>query len=102
MSDSVADLAIGFVAGGDATRVAQLEALPIDSLWTGGHVASTNTSRAARWGSVASAAFVITGDAGTPAASSLTAASRAACVMVQPRIASSSSSAAARRASCVG
>jgi len=50
MSDSVADLAIGFVAGGDATRVAQLEALPIDSLWTGGHVASTNPSTEAMMG----------------------------------------------------
>ena len=42
---SVGDaLAIGFVAAGDAKRVAQLEAWPIDSLWTGGHVASTNPS----------------------------------------------------------
>ena len=44
MTDTVDDLAIGFVAAGDAKRVAQLEALPIDSLWTGGHVASTNPS----------------------------------------------------------
>jgi probable F420-dependent oxidoreductase len=38
------DLEIGFVAAGDLARVARLEALPIDSLWTGGHVASVNPS----------------------------------------------------------
>jgi probable F420-dependent oxidoreductase len=30
--------------GGDARRIAELEALPIDSLWSGGHVASRNPS----------------------------------------------------------
>jgi probable F420-dependent oxidoreductase len=44
MTDLHDELAIGFVAAGDAKRVSQLEALPIDSLWTGGHVASTNPS----------------------------------------------------------
>ena len=44
MTSTVGDLAIGVVAAGDAKRVAQLEAMPIDSLWTGGHVASTNPS----------------------------------------------------------
>jgi probable F420-dependent oxidoreductase len=32
------------MAGGDLNRVAELEQLPIDSLWTGGHVASPNPS----------------------------------------------------------
>jgi probable F420-dependent oxidoreductase len=40
----MADLQIGFVASGDAKRVAAMEDLPIDSLWTGGHVASPNPS----------------------------------------------------------
>ena len=44
MSSTADDLEIGFVAAGDLARVAQLEALPIDSLWTGGHVASVNPS----------------------------------------------------------
>ena len=35
---------VGFMSGGDAARAAALEALPIDSLWTGGHIASTNPS----------------------------------------------------------
>ena len=35
---------IGFLAAGDLERVAALERLPIDSLWTGGHVASRNPS----------------------------------------------------------
>jgi probable F420-dependent oxidoreductase len=35
---------IGFAASGDIARARALEALPIDSLWTGGHVASTNPS----------------------------------------------------------
>jgi probable F420-dependent oxidoreductase len=35
---------IGFVSGGDMKRAARLEDLPIDSLWTGGHVASRNPS----------------------------------------------------------
>ena len=38
------ELAVGFVAGRDLRRAAALEALPIDSLWVGGHVASSNPS----------------------------------------------------------
>jgi probable F420-dependent oxidoreductase len=37
-------LSIGFVFTGDIKRAAALEELPIDSLWTGGHVASRNPS----------------------------------------------------------
>jgi probable F420-dependent oxidoreductase len=37
-------LSIGLVAGGDLARAAALEQLPIDSLWTGGHIASRNPS----------------------------------------------------------
>ena len=37
-------LRIGLGAGGSAKHVAELEAMPIDSLWTGGHVASRNPS----------------------------------------------------------
>jgi len=44
MTSTDDDLAIGFVAGGDLKRVAQLEELSIDSLWTGGHVAAVNPS----------------------------------------------------------
>ena len=44
MTSTADDLAVGFVAGGDLKRVAQLEQLPIDSLWTGGHIASVNPS----------------------------------------------------------
>ena len=47
----VADtLSIGVVAGGDLTRVADLEQLPIDSLWVGGHVASPNPTPEALMG----------------------------------------------------
>ncbi|EFC84995.1 LLM class flavin-dependent oxidoreductase [Parafrankia sp. EUN1f] len=35
---------VGFVAGGDLKRAAQLEELGVDSLWTGGHIASRNPS----------------------------------------------------------
>ena len=35
---------IGLVSGGDAQRIAALEAMPIDSLWVGGHIASRNPS----------------------------------------------------------
>ncbi len=35
---------IGFVASGDLSDAAEMEHLPIDSLWTGGHVASRNAS----------------------------------------------------------
>lgn len=38
------DLKVGFVSGGVRREVAELEALPIDSLWVGGHVASPNGS----------------------------------------------------------
>lgn len=42
---TVERLQVGFVAGGDdARRVAALEALPIDSLWVGGHIASTGVA----------------------------------------------------------
>ncbi|XVQ11469.1 LLM class flavin-dependent oxidoreductase [Spirillospora sp. CA-255316] len=37
-------ISVGFVAGGDLRRAAAMEELPIDSLWTGGHVASRNPS----------------------------------------------------------
>ncbi len=37
-------LRIGLVPGGGKRRIADLEALPIDSLWVGGHVASRNPS----------------------------------------------------------
>lgn len=35
-------LSIGLVAGSDPHHIAELEQLPIDSLWAGGHVASPN------------------------------------------------------------
>jgi probable F420-dependent oxidoreductase len=38
------DLSFGFVTGVARQEVAELEALPIDSLWIGGHVASPNGS----------------------------------------------------------
>lgn len=41
---------IGFIAGGDLARARALEALPIDSLWTAGHVASRNPSPEALMG----------------------------------------------------
>lgn len=44
MIADAADLSIGFVAAGDLSRAAAMEELPIDSLWTGGHVASRNPS----------------------------------------------------------
>ena len=37
-------LLFGVMGGGDVERVAALEELPIDSIWTGGHVASRNPS----------------------------------------------------------
>jgi probable F420-dependent oxidoreductase len=37
-------LSFGVVTGGDVEKVAALEELPIDSIWTGGHVASRNPS----------------------------------------------------------
>lgn len=45
------ELRVGFAAsGGDARAVAGLEALPIDSLWAGGHVASRNPTPEAMMG----------------------------------------------------
>jgi probable F420-dependent oxidoreductase len=44
------DFAVGFLAGGDLKRAAAMEDLPIDSLWTGGHVASPNPSTEAMMG----------------------------------------------------
>ena len=38
------DIAVGFVGGRDRKDTEALEALPIDSLWTGGHIASRNPS----------------------------------------------------------
>jgi alkanesulfonate monooxygenase SsuD/methylene tetrahydromethanopterin reductase-like flavin-dependent oxidoreductase (luciferase family) len=39
----MSQLRVGFMAGGgDRREVERLEALPIDSLWTGGHIASRN------------------------------------------------------------
>ncbi len=37
-------LSVGLVAAGDPAQAAALEDLPIDSLWTGGHIASRNPS----------------------------------------------------------
>jgi probable F420-dependent oxidoreductase len=47
---SVDNLSIGLVAGGDPARMAELEGLPIDSLWVGGHVASPNPTPEALMG----------------------------------------------------
>jgi probable F420-dependent oxidoreductase len=44
MTAQQAAIEVGFMSGADMKRVAQLEALPIDSIWTGGHVASRNPS----------------------------------------------------------
>jgi probable F420-dependent oxidoreductase len=44
MTTPRSELAFGFVTGGDLKRAAALEQLPIDSLWAGGHVASSNPS----------------------------------------------------------
>jgi probable F420-dependent oxidoreductase len=41
---AMGELEIGFVSGADLKRVSRMEDLPIDSLWTGGHVASRNPS----------------------------------------------------------
>jgi alkanesulfonate monooxygenase SsuD/methylene tetrahydromethanopterin reductase-like flavin-dependent oxidoreductase (luciferase family) len=46
------DVRIGLVGGSDARQVHELEALPIDSLWTGGHIASRNPSPEAMVGLV--------------------------------------------------
>jgi probable F420-dependent oxidoreductase len=44
MTPAEAGLSYGIVAGGDPEKVEALEQLPIDSIWTGGHVASRNPS----------------------------------------------------------
>ncbi len=44
MSPTGGDVRIGIVATTDARKAAQLEALPVDSLWVGGHIASRNPS----------------------------------------------------------
>ena len=44
MTAETGKLEVGFVAGADLKRASKLEELPIDSLWTGGHVASRNPS----------------------------------------------------------
>jgi probable F420-dependent oxidoreductase len=41
---SSAGLSFGVVAGPDVDRISALEEMPIDSIWTGGHVASRNPS----------------------------------------------------------
>ena len=50
MASAPEGLSIGLMAAGDLNRVAELEQLPIDSLWTGGHVASPNPSPEALMG----------------------------------------------------
>ena len=40
----MSDIQVGFVAGGDPKQASAMEQLPIDSLWTGGHIASNNPS----------------------------------------------------------
>jgi probable F420-dependent oxidoreductase len=49
---SCGDIRIGIVGGGDARAIRDLEARPIDSLWTGGHIASRNPSTEAMVGLV--------------------------------------------------
>src|SRR5947208_13435697 len=44
MSGFTQEIQVGFVAGGSIKEAAALEDLPIDSLWTGGHIASSNPS----------------------------------------------------------
>jgi probable F420-dependent oxidoreductase len=44
------DVSVGAVAMGDPEQMAALEALPIDSLWAGGHVASRNGAPEAMMG----------------------------------------------------
>jgi len=52
MTNPRSDVRIGLVGGADARQVQELEALPIDSLWTGGHIASRNPSPEAMVGLV--------------------------------------------------
>ena len=49
MSDA-SGVEVGLVASGDRRRIEALEALPVDSLWVGGHVASRNPSPEAMMG----------------------------------------------------
>jgi probable F420-dependent oxidoreductase len=44
MTRPAEDLQIGLVWNGDLRHVPKLEALPVDSLWVGGHIASRNPS----------------------------------------------------------
>ena len=44
MTMAGSDIQIGIVGSSDARQVEELEARPIDSLWTGGHIASRNPS----------------------------------------------------------
>ncbi len=44
MTDAENAVRVGVVAAGDRAQVHALEALPIDSLWMGGHIASRNPS----------------------------------------------------------
>jgi probable F420-dependent oxidoreductase len=50
MTTPVDTLQVGLVSGGDERTIHELEALPIDSLWVGGHVASRNPSPEAMMG----------------------------------------------------
>jgi probable F420-dependent oxidoreductase len=50
MTATGSDLRIGVVGGADARQVRELEARPIDSLWTGGHIASRNPTAEAMVG----------------------------------------------------
>ncbi|MGY1743253.1 MULTISPECIES: LLM class flavin-dependent oxidoreductase [unclassified Blastococcus] len=44
MSEGTGGLEVGFMVGGDVAAAVRLERLGADSLWTGGHVASSNPS----------------------------------------------------------
>jgi probable F420-dependent oxidoreductase len=50
MSKAASELRVGILAGDGCERVAELEALPIDSLWVGGHLSSPNPSPEAMMG----------------------------------------------------
>ena len=50
MSQTASDVEIGLIAGGSRAQAEAFEALPIDSLWTGGHIASSNGSPEAMQG----------------------------------------------------
>jgi probable F420-dependent oxidoreductase len=57
MTISADDIRIGILGGGDARAIRDLEARPIDSLWSGGHIASRNPSPEAMVGLVRLAAL---------------------------------------------